>query len=327
MKKYIIILLILFLFPLNLEAYSEKIIVGGENIGITVNTKGILVVGFYKVENKYLNKNNLKIGDYIIKVNDENVQTIEQLTYYIDKHIKDGKVNVTILRNNNAYIIPIDLIKVDDTYKTGLYVKTSLTGIGTITYVDPNTGIFGALGHEILESNTAKKVEIDTGKIYESYVTGINKSTNGNPGSKNALIDYKTELGNIKSNTTRGIYGQYTYSNDREVLNVASWDEIKKGEAFIYTVTKGNKINKYEINITALDKGKIETAKSIAFTVNDRILIEETGGIVQGMSGSPIVQNDKIIGAVTNVVVDNVTKGYAIFIRSMLETGDELIGD
>lgn len=229
------------------------------------------------------------------------------------------------MRNNKIKNVSLELVENDNVYKTGLYVKDSLTGIGTITYIDPETGVFGALGHEIIESASNEQVLIKDGTIYDSEVTSINKSTDGNPGSKNANIEYDDILGNIKSNTTSGIFGKFTGDITGEKYDIATFDEIIIGPAYIYTVTNGKVVNKYEINITKLYKNKIETAKSIAFTVTDEKLLKETGGIVQGMSGSPIVQNNKIIGAVTNVVVDNVNKGYAIFIGTMLETGDETI--
>lgn len=325
MKKILITFLLIFSFNTSILAYSQSIILGGDNIGIKVNTKGILVIGFYKVNDKFINKNNLKIGDYIINVNGEKVSSLDEFTTLINKYINNNSVSVTILRNNKIKNVSLELVENDNVYKTGLYVKDSLTGIGTITYIDPETGVFGALGHEIIESASNEQVLIKDGTIYDSEVTSINKSTDGNPGSKNANIEYDDILGNIKSNTTSGIFGKFTGDITGEKYDIATFDEIIIGPAYIYTVTNGKVVNKYEINITKLYKNKIETAKSIAFTVTDEKLLKETGGIVQGMSGSPIVQNNKIIGAVTNVVVDNVNKGYAIFIGTMLETGDETI--
>ena len=324
MKKYLISLLLIFSFPINLYAYSSSVIVGGNNIGIEVKTKGILVNGYYKLNGKYINKNKIKIGDYIIKVNGEDVGNIDDFKYLIDKYITNDEVNITILRKDEYIDISLDVMENNGKFKTGLYVKDSLTGIGTITYVDPETKIYGALGHEITERNSNDIIKIDEGSIYDSEVTSINRSYNGNPGSKNADIEYDDKLGSINTNTSSGIFGYYEDNLNNELLDVADFNEIHTGTAYIYTVTKHKKINKYKIKIIKVEKRLIDTPKSIAFIIDDDNLIKETGGIVQGMSGSPIIQDGKIIGAVTNVIVDKVNKGYGIFIKTMLSVGDQI---
>lgn len=324
MKKKLITLLLLFLIPINVLAYSESVILGGNNIGINLRSKGILIVGYYKINDKYINKNNIKLGDTIIKINGEYITSENNFSFLINKYIKDNKVKATILRDGREKEIVLNLLLEEDSYKTGLYVKSNLVGIGTLTYIDPITKVYGALGHEIAESHSGQIINVLEGKIYESDVTSIRKSTNGNPGSKNAKIDYDTNLGDIKTNTKTGIYGNYTSEIDGFKIDVAQFDDIKKGKAYIYTVIDGTSEEKYEIEITNLYKNRIDSTKSIAFTITDKNLLSKSGGIVQGMSGSPIVQDNKLIGAVTNVLVDDVTKGYAVFIRTMLEEGDKL---
>ena len=161
-------------------------------------------------------------------------------------------------------------------------------------------------------------MEIKDGKIYKSEVTSITKSSNGNPGEKNAIFYNEEVFGNIEKNTSSGIFGDYTESTDGlKKYKVANTDEIKLGEAKILTVLKGNDVKEYTINITRLNESKSKY-KNILFDITDEELLESTGGIVQGMSGSPIIQDDKIIGAVTHVVVDNPKKGYGIYITNML---------
>ena len=324
MKKYIMSLLLIFSFPNYINAYSEKVIVGGDNIGIEVKTRGILVNGYYKVNNKYINKNNIKIGDYIVKVNGEDIYSIDNFKELITKYLDDNELNVTILRKDEYIDTTLTLNEKNGEYKTGLYVKDNLTGIGTITYIDPESNIYGALGHEITERNSNDIIKIDEGRIYDSEVTSITRSYNGTPGSKNANIEFDDEIGNIKTNTESGIYGFINKEINNEVVDVADFDDIHLGTAYIYTVTKNKSINKYKIKITKVNKDLINTSKSIAFIIDDKKLIKETGGIVQGMSGSPIIQDGKIVGAVTNVIVDKVNKGYGIFIRTMLQKGDEI---
>ena len=321
MKK-IFLTLILILSPITIFAYSERIIPGGENIGIEIETNGLVIVGFYKVEGTYIAEENLKVGDTILKIENVDINSIGEMTDLIDKNINNNEVNITIKRNNKLIDTKLKLVLVDGIYKTGLYVKEKVTGIGTITYIDPLTNIYGALGHEIVMNETNNNVEVRKGTIYKSFVHGIDRSVNGRVGSKNASIDYSNKLGSILENTKIGIYGIIDKNPEKETLDVAKWEDIKLGDAYILTNTGGDIIAKYKINITNLNKNDIKTNKSISFEVIDQELLELSGGIVQGMSGSPIIQGKNIIGAVTHVVVDDPTKGYGIFITKMLEEAE-----
>jgi stage IV sporulation protein B len=321
MKRLKIIIIFLLFLPINVLAYSSKIVVSGENIGINIQNKGILVVGFYKVDGKLIKATpEIKVGDTIVKVNDNNVNNVSELTSAIENNISDNKVKLTINRNDKEIDITLELKEKDGIYKTGLYVKDNITGIGTLTYIDPETKIFGALGHEIIESSSNKKIEVKTGTIFNSIVTGITKSTDGTPGEKKASLDVSKVIGNITKNTQVGLYGTYLGEISNNVYEVASPSEVKIGPAQILTVTDGSEVLTYEINITKINE--YNKIKNIYFEVTDKKLLEKTGGIVQGMSGSPIIQNNKIIGAVTHVVVDNVKNGYGIFITTMLKEGE-----
>lgn len=321
MKKIKLLLLILFL-PLNVLAYSDYIIPGGETLGIEIKSDGVLVIGFYQINGKF-NKGTptIKVGDYITKVNGNEVTNIASLTNLIEQNVKDNKVVITIRRKKEEKDIKLNLIKEGDVYKTGLYVKESITGTGTLTYIDPETKIFGALGHEIIESNSSKIVEIKSGSIFRNYITGIEKSKVGYAGSKNAKFYYDTKYGSIIKNTNVGIYGLYEVTLPKKsTLKVASDDEIKIGNAKIATVLDKENINYYDIRITKIDEES--SIKNIYFEIIDEELLSKTGGIVQGMSGSPIIQDEKIIGAVTHVIVDNPKTGYGLFISKMLKEGE-----
>ena len=325
MKKVLFTFFVIFLFPLGVFAYSKYIIPGGESIGIKINTEGLVVVGFYKVEDEYIAKNNFKIGDKIINVNGKNVNTIDELTDAVSKsEISSLNVKVTVKRNDREVDTYLKLIVKDGTYKTGLYVKDSLIGLGTLSYIDPVSKIYGALGHEITMNETGNKVDVRDGNILYSKVIGIDKSRNGRVGSKNANIIFDRKIGTIQKNTNKGIYGIYTDNlPNKDTYQVADFSNIKKGDAYILTVTKDNKIEKYSINILDKYSSKKDTQKAFSFEITDKNLLNKTGGIVQGMSGSPIIQDDKIIGAVTNVLVDNVTLGYGISIITMLAEGEK----
>lgn len=323
MKRLKVLLLSLLLLPINVMAYSDYIIPGGETLGIEINSEGIMVIGFYQINGKY-NKGNpvIKSGDYITEVNGTEVQTVDELTAVIEDNVADGIVEVTFKRNGKVKTSELELIKDGDIYKTGLYVKDSITGIGTLSYIDPETKVFGALGHEIVESNTNELVEIRSGIIFRNYITSIDKSASGVPGSKNAKFYYETTYGKILKNTNVGIYGIYESAlPNKELYEVAEPNEVSIGPATIYTVLDGEEINEYSIDITAISE--TSDIKNISFIIDDEELLDKTGGVVQGMSGSPIIQNGKIIGAVTHVVIDNPTTGYGIFITTMLEEGEK----
>ena len=320
MKNKLILILTLLLIPFNVFAYSDYIIPGGQTIGIEVNNNGIIVIGFYKVNGKF-NQNKLRIGDTILKVNDLNVTNIEELVKTIGKEVQNNKVNLTIKRSNKLIDIDFNLSKVDDTYKTGLYVKDSVVGIGTLTFVDPETKIFGALGHEIIEKNSGMILDIDSGTIFHSEVLGIEPSDVGIPGEKRAKYYSNMVIGSIFENTNKGIFGNYSYDiNKNKLYKVANINDIKKGDAKIRTVVSGTTVKEYNIKITDINtKGK---TKNIVFEITDQELLNLAGGIVQGMSGSPIIQGEYIVGAVTHVVIENPRKGYGIFIVNMLEEAE-----
>lgn len=320
-KTCLCLLLSLFIMPSSILAYSDYVIAGGQNIGIELNAKGIMVVGVYKVGNNYpATEAGIKVGDIITSINNELVNNISELSNKINTRI-DDEIKIGYVRNDITNYTNLKLYKDNDIYKTGLYVKDSITGIGTLTFIDPNTKIFGALGHEIIERNTGKILEIKDGKIYTSKVVNIDPSINGMPGEKNAKLNTDEILGNIFENTTKGIFGNYDFQTNYDKLyKVANSSNIKKGEAKIRTVIKEDIVEEFTIEILKVNDNS--KTKNIIFEITDKTLLEKTGGIVQGMSGSPIIQGEYIVGAVTHVVVDDTTKGYGILITNMLEEAE-----
>ena len=317
----IIWLLIVTIIPINVLAYSNFIIPGGENVGIEVSSNGVLVVGFYEVDNKLIAKDSgFMIGDRIIKVNNKDVNSIDDMVNVV-KDSDNEMVNYTIIRDSKEINLKASRNNQDGVYKTGIYVKDSIQGIGTLTFIDPETLKFGALGHEILEKTTSKKFEIKDGKIFKSDVTSINRSEDGKAGEKNARYDKTEVYGNITENTTSGIFGNYTAElPNEEKIKVGTENDIHLGEAKIRTVINKDEIKEFKINIIKLNPNS--DTKNILFEIVDSVLLENTGGVVQGMSGSPIIQDNKIVGAVTHVIVNDSKKGYGIFITKMLKEAD-----
>ena len=320
-KKYLLSFIFLFCFPLITCEYSDYIIASGKDIGISLNADHVIIVGSYDVNGKnILNTSLLRIGDKLISINNKEIKSINDLQNIMN-NLSSKKINVTYERDNKRYNTEVTLFKEGNTYKTGLYVKDNIKGVGTLTFIDPETKIFGALGHEILEKTTKSKFDIDSGVIYYSEVTGIIKSTDGKPGEKNARNDSETIYGSVKENTHKGIFGIYTDEiNQNKLYKVAQNNEVYVGPAKILTVTEKDVVSEYEIKI--LNVNANADTKNILFEVTDQSLLEKTGGIVQGMSGSPIIQNDNIVGAVNYVLVDDTKKGYGIFITNMLKEAE-----
>ena len=318
-KISLILTLLIFSMPNSIFAYSDYIIPGGENIGIEIQTDGVVVVGTYEIDGKYPADNaGIKKGDIIESVNNQKISSIQELINIISS---SNNVDLSLNRKGNIIKTTLPIKYENGIFKTGLYVKDSIMGIGTLSYIDPQTKIYGALGHEVIETNTGMMLEVKKGEITPSTVTRIDKSYVGIPGSKNASID-DIKTGIIKKNTKSGIFGMYKATiPNKTKYKVAHPKDIKKGEAKILTVISNKDIKEYTINIIKVDKTSINN-KNILFEITDEELLDKTGGIVQGMSGSPIIQGDYIIGAVTHVVVDDPTKGYGIFITNMLEEGE-----
>ena len=322
-KSFIAIILVAtFIMPNYVLAYSKYIVAGGENIGLQINNDGIIIAGFYKVNDSYPGYDaNLNKGDTIIKVDGKDVKSIDDFISSIENGNKTN-LKLTYKRNNKEMDTTLNLINENGIIKTGLYVKDMVSGIGTLTFIDPNTKLYGALGHEVLESQSGTMIDVKDGKIYNSTVTGIEKSERGEPGSKNADVNSNTVYGDIKENTISGIFGNYTREINKDNLyKVAEYEDIKLGSAKIITVLEGNLKSEYDINILKVNNDK-NSNKNILFEITDDNLLEKAGGVIQGMSGSPIIQGDNIIGAVTNVVVNSPEKGYGILITSMLEEAE-----
>lgn len=324
MKKLLMIFIFL-IVPLNVFAYSKYLIPGGESIGISVNTDGLVVVGFYPVNGEYIGRKTLRIGDRITKINSISVNSISELEKIVDeKELNDNDIDIELIRNGKVLNTKLNIVKDKEIYKTGLYVKDGVIGIGTLTYIDPVTKKYGALGHEISVNDVNGVIEIKNGNIFNSFVNSIDKSRNGYVGSKRASISYGNKIGNVLKNSTSGIFGDYTsFLPNKEKLEIATYDDIKLSNAYILTVTNDKKISKYNISIKEKYNSKKNTQKAFGFEITDKSLINKTGGIVQGMSGSPIIQNNKVIGAVTNVVIDDVLLGYGISIITMLEESEK----
>ena len=300
-QSLILILLTLFIIPNTISAYSDYIIASGKSVGMKLNTDGIIIVGSYDINgHNSLIEAGLKAGDIINQINSKEVNTIEEMVNIIDKcNCNNLKINYT--RGNNGKKTTLNLYEDNGILKTGLYVKDSISGVGTLTFIDPNTKLFGVLGHEITDANTGNIINIKNGTIFNSSITSITRSSKGDPGEKNAILYSDKVEGTILENTNKGVFGQYTKEiKNNNLYKVASIDDIK---------------------ILSIKNTK-DKLKNIEIEVTDKKLLEKTNGVVQGMSGSPIIQGKYIIGAITHVVVEDPQRGYGILIENMLEEAE-----
>lgn len=312
-----------------------RLVPGGNAIGISLNTKGVLVVAITDVidiDGKRMSPakdSGIKIGDSIIKINDEKVISSEQVVEILNNETKE--LNITILRNNAEFkttVVPIKSLQ-DNSYRLGIWIRDKTTGIGTLSYYNYENGSFGALGHGITDLDTGKLLTVENGLIMQAKVAGIHQGKQGTPGEIKGVF-YKTDdvLGNIKINNELGIYGGMEKHHEKQIegkpIPIAFKEEVKEGKAQILTTLDDNMIKKYDIEIVKAETQNKENQKSMIIKVTDPVLLNKTGGIVQGMSGSPIIQNNKIVGAVTHVFVNNPKKGYGLYIEWMLKQEDKL---
>lgn len=298
----------------------------GEPIGIYVETNGLLVLSTTNVEGKdgliYEPATNIvRNGDYILKINGESVKTIKEFNSAVQK-LNGKKTVVRIRRNDEEMDVSMKpTLSKDGSYKLGMWVREDTQGIGTMTYVTKN-GAFGALGHGITDADTGTLMNLSGGELFNTEILGIIRGQKGAPGELEGYINMIADncIGRIEKNTGLGIFGRlsndYKKQDKKEYIPVGLKQDIKKSDACIYTNIDGKK-KKYAIKIEEININSRDN-KGMVIRVTDPNLLKLTGGIVQGMSGSPILQDGKLIGAVTHVFVDDPTKGYGIFAETML---------
>ena len=327
--KYEVLLKLFGIIPIkeiSVEVVEEtQVIPGGDVIGLQIETDGILVLGTGEVTLKDgtaadPSKGLLKSGDYIVGVNGRNGITREEFIHSI------GAEPLKLMINRNNQLQQVQIQPVQDysgKYRLGAWIRTDAQGIGTITYITSN-GKFGALGHGITDVDTGLLIQIESGKLFDAEVLSVIKGKNGIPGELIGIIRQSgiSQIGEIDENCSKGIYGQMKLGmiDSSKAVPVALKQDIKLGPATIYCQVD-SEVREYEIEIERIELGRTNDNKGLVIKITDEALLKKTGGIVQGMSGSPILQNGKLVGAVTHVLVNDPTRGYGIFIENMLEAG------
>lgn len=314
-----------------------KLIPGGQSIGVTLQTKGVMVVGQAPVVDKN-GKNSfpakeagIQVGDILLKIENQEVKTDQEVSNAIDSAGKQkGTVTVTFKHQDQVIEKVVQPIFCGETgrYRMGLFVRDEAAGVGTLSFLDPVSKLYGALGHVITDADTNQKIEVYNGKIIASTIYAIEKGKRGHPGEKiGSFVPNSAFSGTIEKNTMTGIFGKMNGQLEnpyfKEAIPVGWESEVKVGPAKIYTVIQGEKIEEFDVNIDRVMHNRTDS-KNMIVRVTDPRLLEVTGGIIQGMSGSPIVQDGKLIGAVTHVFVNDSQRGYGVFIQNMLNDSSQL---
>ena len=317
---------------------NTVVIPSGETIGLRLFTSGVLVVGMSEIKGEDNNNHmpykdsGIKEGDIITKVDNEVITCTSDLTKKINSS-NGNAVTLTYKRDGNNYNTNMIPTKTDeDEYKLGLWVRDAASGVGTISFYEPRTGEFAALGHGILDVDTEELIDIARGDIVTSKIISIVKGEKGKPGELQGSIENGKIIGEVYKNTNFGIYGKLNNIENlkKEGVNemkVMPRDEVKEGKASILCTLENNKQEEYEIEIEKVYTSSNRANKNMIIKVTDERLLQKTGGIIQGMSGSPIIQDGKFVGAVTHVMVNNPEKGYGIFADTMLKQMKEVEGN
>ncbi len=302
------------------SAAAQELVAGGRAVGIRMNTDGVVVAGVSQVETASgsvspAGSAGLAVGDVIVRLGSAKIHTAQDFVQAASGMTGDP-VSVTVLRAGEEKQLSVTPVKdKDGALRLGLWLRDGVAGVGTITFYDPETRVYGALGHGITDADTGALLPLGSGDLTNARIVGIVKGQSGTPGQLDGCSDDKTVCGSIVMNTEYGIFGILD-SGGEGLSGTMECGEIKTGEAKILTTLSENNVSQYTIRIDRVYHDP--SGDRVQITVTDKDLIAATGGIVQGMSGSPIIQNGKLVGAVTHVFVNDPTKGYGLSVQDMI---------
>ncbi len=297
----------------------------GKAIGMKLYTDGVLVVGMSEIDGKKPYENSgIKEGDRIIQINQKEIDTTEDLMKVVNTS-NGNSLSIKYIRDETTITTSITPIKNENNeYKLGLWVRDAAAGVGTLTFYEPSTNMFGTLGHGILDVDTSELIKIENGELVTTNILSVEKGQKGSPGEIRGTIESGYTIGEISKNTEFGVFGllnkpSYLNISNEKAMDVCLREEIKLGKAQIICELENGKREYYDIEIQKIYTNNNQDNKSMLIKVTDDELIEKTGGIIQGMSGAPIIQNGKFVGAVTHVLVNDPTLGYGVFADIMLK--------
>jgi stage IV sporulation protein B len=310
---------------------GQKVVPLGRAVGIKLFSDGVLVVGVSELETQTGavspgRTGGLKTGDVVTGINGQEVDTIEQVQAIL-KEQGDQPLTLQVCRGDKSVQLSVQPVQNDKgEYQLGVWLRDSMAGIGTMTFYDPESRVFAALGHGINDVDTSLLMPMETGSIMYASVAEVKKGASGDPGELHGSFDVSRDLGTLYANTDLGIFGVLTgddFDAQDQAVEVASRDQVKVGPATILSNVAGDEVKEYEVEITHVYPACAGQTRNLMIQVTDPELLAQTGGIVQGMSGSPILQDGRLVGAVTHVLINDPTRGYGILAENMVAQGLE----
>ena len=310
---------ILAAFTMSAFAAGRMLVPMGCTVGISLDSMGVIVAGYSQAQSSPAKEAGILPGDVIIRVGDRNITCAEDIR---GCDLGTGELSITVSRNGEEKTFTVKpAVNPDGTGELGLWLRDSISGIGTVTYYDPATGEFGALGHPVNDIDSGLMIPMRAGQISRATITDIVQGKCGTPGQLVGIFDFNAICGNIQDNTPCGIFGKITdsgFSQNGNAIEAADASDIHTGKAVIISSINNGTPQEYNVEITRVDRGSTD-GRCMMLKVTDSQLLSATGGIVQGMSGSPIIQDGKLIGAVTHVLINDPARGYGISIEKMLD--------
>lgn len=318
MKKAtkIAIVFILCMQLLSIPAFARELVAGGQVVGLDLGDRSVTVADFDEKLGVAAQKAGLCVGDQILKIDGKDITCAQDVQNAL--RVSHGSVTVRIQRQGKVQQLRLVPEITDDGPKLGVYLKQGITGIGTITWYDPQSGQFGMLGHGV-NTSAGELVKMTQGVAYRARVAAVTRGQVGQPGQLQGAIGGREVIGDLEKNTAQGVFGSARGDWQGKLLPVATAQEVTTGSAVIRSTVDGNTVGEYSVEILKIYPKGRNSGRNLMIRVTDPELLKTTGGIVQGMSGSPIIQNGKLIGAVTHVLVNDPTTGYGIFIENMLD--------
>ena len=314
-RAVVLILALFFIIPMEAEAV-RVLIPGGQLVGLELSSEAVTVAAFDDSCGAAAREAGLQIGDQILTLDGKAVSSAED----VRRALKScgSRVTLGILRGSKRMDISLVPAATRDGKRLGVYLRQGIAGVGTITFYDPDTDLFGTLGHGV-NDNQGALLHMTTGKACKAAVASVKKGKTGDPGQLRGNADPEAVFGTITKNTAQGVFGISRQGITGEPLPIAAFSEIKPGAATIRSTVSGDRVREYSVEILKIYPESRADCRNFLLRITDPALLQTTGGIVQGMSGSPIIQDGKLIGAVTHVLVNDPQRGYGIFIENMLE--------
>ena len=295
---------------------AELLVPGGQVIGLELLNNTVTVAAFDEGLGQAAKNCGLHVGDRITCITGRPIPTAADVRDALRR--TDGEAEISVLRGGKAKKLYLKPEITEDGPKMGVYLKQGITGVGTVTWYDPDSGSFGALGHGVNDPD-GSLIAMEEGRVYDAKVITVKTGKSGTPGQLMSAVTGTGIIGSLSKNTVQGVFGNAALSDKEEMLPVGTKDQVHTGKAIIRSTVRGNSVQEYSVEILKVYPNSGPTGRNMLLKVTDPALLSATGGIVQGMSGSPIIQDGKLVGAVTHVLVNDPTTGYGIFIENMLD--------